>query len=330
MQRQQTGGRLKAALFMTIAVAIAALLAFIVLRTMQAANRQLEQARRGPRKVEVVAAANDLYMGIPITLEDLRTVEVLPDAVPTDLVFTNPGDVVGRTPRERILAGEVIREERLADPTAGKGLNAIITPGKRAMTIEADARSSLGGFLQPGNYVDVIVTIRPDDSSIQSKWLTETILQAVRVLAVGDTTVPGGEEKKKSRSSRGKSSRRRIPVTLELTLEEAEKLALASSRGDLHLVLRSDIDIILQDTNGPVNTNALLGVASNDADKTREVRARAAARVRRPAPKPPEEEPRNLISAEVIQGSETEEVKFDQESGQKIESDAQSTRNRRR
>ena len=62
------------------------------------------------------------------------------------------------------------------------------------MTVETDTASGLAGMLQPGNYVDVIVTIRPDDANLEAKWVTETILQGIRVLAVGDSLTGRSEE----------------------------------------------------------------------------------------------------------------------------------------
>lgn len=152
--------------------------------------------------------------------------------------------------------------ERLARADEGEGLNAIIERGKRAMTIETDAQSSLGGFLAPGNQVDVIVTIRPDDKNIGAKWLTDTILQDVKVLAVGDSlrARPTGDDGSKKKGK--KRGRNRPSVTLELSPSEAEKLALASSKGDLHLVLRSEVDTYVYDDDGELtNTDQMLGVA---------------------------------------------------------------------
>lgn len=135
------------------------------------------------------------------------------------------------------------------------------------MTVETDTESGLAGMLQPGNYVDVIVTIRPDDANIEAKWVTETILQGIRVLAVGSSLTLAREEEDSSRSGRG--SRSRSSATLELTLTEAEKLALASSKGDVHLVLRNDIDITQLTTAAPLSTAALIGYDDPDTPPRR-------------------------------------------------------------
>jgi pilus assembly protein CpaB len=300
-------------MFLLGALVVAGMTSYLVWRALKNAETRLHKAEQGPVKLEVIVATRDLYMGIPIEAEDLATIEVLPHTVQKDLVFTKDMmDAVvdsNLTPRERILAGEILRVERMARREAGIGLNAIIPPGKRAMTIETDAQSSLAGFLQPGNFVDCIVTIRPDDRAVGAKWVTETILQGVKVLAVGDSLSPVSAASKKEEKENKRSTRRRgrPTVTLELTLEESEKLALASSRGDVHLVLRSDIDITQEETTGPLNTNALIGF-------TPETVAVSGGRRRGPV----QPVPNANLAAEVIEGGSTTNVEFD-EAGNRVE-----------
>jgi pilus assembly protein CpaB len=308
MARQQTGGRFKATLFMGGAVVFAALTAFLMYEVINRAEKRAVIAGK-IEKQTVVIATRDLYMGIPVSEDDIELKEILPDPVQAEFGYQALDEVLRKTPRERIYKGEVIRFERLADEADGMGLNAIIEHGKRAMTIQTDAQSSLSGMLAPGNHVDVIVTIRPDDRSMGASWVTETILEDVKVLAVGDSLLARKESndgKKASRRNRQKPS-----VTLQVTPSEAEKLALASSKGDLHLVLRSDIDDLVSDDDGTVlSTNALLGVGKPAAAP----RARG---VRKPTG----------TQAEVIMGTSTTTVGFDA-SGQKVEG-AEGSRRRR-
>ena len=307
MARQQTGGRFKATMFMGGAIVLAALTAYFMYEVINRANKRAELAGRIDKQT-VVVATRDLYMGIPISGEDVETREILPDEIQAEFGYDTLEDVIHKTPRERIYKGEIVRFERLADETEGKGLNAIIERGKRAMTIQTDAQSSLSGMLAPGNHVDVIVTIRPDDRSMGASWVTETILEDVKVLAVGDSLVSRktGDETKKKTRRRDKPS-----VTLQVTPIEAEKLALATSKGDLHLVLRSDVDDYVADDQGSVlDTNTLLGVEKKTAP------SRAA------TPKPRGQR------AEVIQGTQSTTVGFDA-SGQTIVG-AESSGSRRR
>jgi len=152
-------------------------------------------------------------------------------------------------------------------------------------------------MLQPGNFVDVIVTIRPDDAEVQARWVTETILQGIRVLAVGET-LSGAARTEEESSSRSNRRRQRPSVTLQLSLEEAEKLALASSKGDIHLVLRNDVDITQRDTHGPISTARMIGLGTESNQQSRTV-------TRQPDPSP------QPITAEVIEGGTTIIESFD-------------------
>jgi len=313
MARQQTGGRNKAVFFLVGSLMVAGLITVMIYQVIQRLQTAAEEARKERDDlVTVVIAQRDLYMGLPIAPEDVATQRVLPASISQDYVFAEPGEIIGRTPKERVLEGEILRVERLARADAGIGLNAIITPGRRAMTIETDTESGMAGLLQPGNYVDVIVTIRPDDASTMSaKWVTETILQTVKVLAVGNRLGATASDDGKKKKARVRPS-----VTLELTLEESEKLALASSRGDLHLVMRSDIDIVQQQTDGPLTSNSLVGLKEGTPKSTG---GRGTGK-----PKPVIQDP-NYTKAEVVQGSNTTVEQFT-EDGEKVESSSNSGR----
>jgi pilus assembly protein CpaB len=265
---QQTGGRGRAILFLGGSLVVASLTAILVLQVLKSSREKLAEAQRPPETVDVVVAIRDLYVGLPITDEDIMVRELTPEMIPGELVFGSVDEVINRVPRERVLANEPLRAERLAQKEAGVGLNAIIATNKRAMTVETDTESGLAGMLQPGNYVDIIVTIRPDDANINAKWVTETILQGIRVLAVG-SSLTGASESESSKKKSTSSRRTRPSVTLEVTLPEAEKLALASSKGDIHLVLRNDVDITQQATHGPITSASVIGFEAPAVATTR-------------------------------------------------------------
>jgi pilus assembly protein CpaB len=232
---------------------------------MQQSAADMENAARPKATSDVVIAVRDIPIGLPITADDVALRQVAPDSIPRGYTFAQLTDVLGRTPRERILASESIREERLARPDAGIGLNAIITPRKRAMTIATDTETAVAGLLQAGNYIDVIVTIAPEDPSASgAKWVTDTILQGIKVLAVGsslDAEAPRSNEGEKAIQAKPNSQTRSLKpsITLELSPDEAERLAQAIARGEIHVVLRSDMDILETVSNGQVTTGSLIG-----------------------------------------------------------------------
>jgi pilus assembly protein CpaB len=261
-QRAQTGGRARAYVFLGLSVIAAAIAAAIVWQLIGHLQKQAEDAQAPGEMVDVVVAARDLNMGVALTQDDV-VVRSLPVSVVVEgATFDSLEQVVGeipRTPKERILANEIIRRERLALPGEGVGLNALITEGQRAMAVQISQAQAVAAFIQPGNYVDVIVVIRPDERNAEAKAVSKVLLQGKRVLAVGATLQGNGPEKDDDQASR--NAKKKPVVTIEVDLEEAEQLALAASRGDIHLVLRADVDVIGEDeeTEG-ATASVLIGV----------------------------------------------------------------------
>lgn len=253
MQRQ-TGGRLRAILVLAFSLMAAGFASAIVLRVLKQKEDELAKASRPPQTVDVVVATRELFTGVVIADADVAVRALVPENVPKETTFSTTDQVVGRTPRERILPNEIVRSERLAVKDAGIGLNAIITPGKRAMSVAVDAETGVAGFINPGNYVDVVVTIRPDDKSGGGKWTSKAFLQGVKVLAVGRNLGAGEEDPAKQKAM----AREKPTVTLELSLEEAEEMALSASKGEIRLALRNDTDITQVLTNG-AQANQLIG-----------------------------------------------------------------------
>lgn len=283
MQRQQNPGRTRAGLFLVGSLLLALVAAGLVFRIIKKNQDQLAEAQRPADTVDVVVAARDLPVGAPIGETDVTIVPFVPGVVPEGSIFSTLDDVVGRTPRERILASEPIRDERIARPDAGIGLNAIVQPGRRAMTVATNTEDAVAGLLQPGNFVDIIVTIKPEDpTATNAKWVTDTILQSIRVLAVGgslnDPLVKPAAEKKvvntadgkkvevKKKDAKDTAARRLKPsITLEVTPDEAEKLALAVAQGDIYVVLRSDIDTMQTANTGVKTSTSLIEMPTNPA-----------------------------------------------------------------
>jgi pilus assembly protein CpaB len=305
MQRQQSGGRSRAVIFLVGSVLLAFMAAAIVFSVISRSQKQIKEAQKPKETIAVVVAVRDLYMGLPIAPEDVVVRYLIPEMVMRDETFADLETVLGRTPRERILANEAVREERLASANAGVGLNAIVTPGKRAMTVATDTETAVAGLLQAGNFVDVIVTIKPEDpAAVGAKYVAETILQDIKVLAVGSSLGGNAAKEAESKDSKGKksdsASRKLKPsITVELAPEEAEKLALAQSRGEIHVVLRSDIDILQIDSQGVITTDKLIGFDPKEVVDPSPIK-------RRSGPAPVAVSPK----AEVISGGQKVEVSF--------------------
>ena len=211
---------------------------------------KIDEARRPEDVVMVIVAARDLYQGVTITEEDLYAVQIPPKYLPEG-VFLSPEHVVGRIPRERILANEFVRADRLADPESGVGLNAVIPRGMRAISVNVSDGAALSGFLNPGNYVDVLVTITPERDGKENRPETNTLLQAIFILGVNSRMQK--ETREEASEIRGSQ---RPSVTLLVTADQAEEVAHAENMGDIVLSLRNDLDVTVTNLEG-VDVNDL-------------------------------------------------------------------------
>ncbi|MEQ1564971.1 MAG: Flp pilus assembly protein CpaB [Myxococcota bacterium] len=243
------------------AATVASLAIFYVIKSYQS---ELVSTSQQDPTTNVVVAAHDIWQGKTITEEDLEEVELPKDYV-LDTILLSKAQAIGRVPRERILAKEFIRQERLAAQEAGVGLNAIIPRGMRAVSINISDGSAVSGFLNPGNYVDVLVTIQGDDTREAE---TATLLQSVTVLAVN------------AKLGNADAAERASPsVTVAVTPEQAEKLTHAVAQGEVTLTLRNDIDVTHVETHGALASTLLGGAKVETRISVQEWTARTRASV---------------------------------------------------
>jgi pilus assembly protein CpaB len=134
--------------------------------------------------------------------------------------------------RETILQGEPILESKVVHAGAGGILAVELDPGMRAMAVPLSAESAAGGFILPGDHVDVVQSRQVDEPGGSKKFASGSVLQNVKVLAIDQNTAHA----QKGASVVGATA------TLEVTPDEAELLALSKSQGELTLILRSYAD----------------------------------------------------------------------------------------
>jgi pilus assembly protein CpaB len=257
----------------------------------------------------VVVARLDIPLATPLRLESLAVVE-WPTASLPDRAVSDPAKLVGRVATTPILKGEAILEAKLASSDAGAGLAALLPPGMRAVAVRVDDVVGVAGFVHPGDHVDVIVTMRPNETG-QSPPVSKIFLQSIRVLAVG---------KDVSQSGRGDSKPVAATVaTLMVDSEQSERLALAATKGQILLALRSRVDLDDVVTAGVIPPELLAGaegariVVSNvSSSPTPTVRRPSVRRVVAPQPTPVAERQ----TVEVIRGDLFEKRDFNKESRQ--------------
>ena len=179
----------------------------------------------------IVVAKIEIPAGSRIIAEQLQVTQ-LPRSMTTDGAFTRiDGTIVGRVAVTRIGAREPITESQLAPVGSAAALSPEIPEGYRGMTVRVDEVVGSSGFIQPQTRVDVVV-IEPPNRSAQHERVSRIVLQNVLVLASAQTIGPPTNEKPAKVTT----------ATLQVTAEQAEKLALASSEGKLQLVIRDSKD----------------------------------------------------------------------------------------
>ena len=183
---------------------------------------------------KVVVAVMDIELGSRLNPQMLTTVDWPSGSLPQG-AFADAKELQDRVVKTSIQRGEAILNAKLAPVGTQGGLSAVITEGKRAMTVRVNDVVGVAGFALPGNYVDVMVNAQKDKEGAkgneEQQQISKTVLERVLVLAVAQEA---GRDDTKPKVVNA--------VTLELTLEDAEKLDLARNVGTLSLVLRNQVD----------------------------------------------------------------------------------------
>ncbi len=189
-------------------------------------RRELEVQNAMSHNVEVVVAAYDLPLGTKIDLGEVKLARWSADSLPEG-AYTDPKQVLGSYVKNSLVANEPIVQAKLftGDKTAGV-MPLLIPFGMRAVSVPVDEVSDVAGFVLPHTRVDVLVATTGEGSG--DKPFSKVILQNVEVLAVAQEV-----EQKKDEPQIVKV------VTLLVTPQEAERLALASHSGTLRLAMRN-------------------------------------------------------------------------------------------
>jgi pilus assembly protein CpaB len=196
----------------------------------------------------VVVAAADLSLGSELRNDDLKVVQ-FPKGQAPDGSFTRPEEVVGRGLIVNVVRNEPILGAKLASKEAGAGLPPIIPSGMRAVSVRVNEVIGVAGYVLPGTRVDVLATASPTNN--QADMITKVVLQNITVLTAGTRLEQDDKE--------GKPVQVTV-VTMAVSPEQAEKLALASTEGKIQLALRNPLDTSTPETPG-IRPALLLGMA---------------------------------------------------------------------
>jgi pilus assembly protein CpaB len=194
-----------------------------------------------PSRIRVVVAARALSLGTLLKDEDLTTRELPAEAVPEGAIEMSEemrlemrGALLRRylDPNTPVLRGDVLR------PRDRGFLAAVLRPGTRAISVGVDAVTGTAGLIWPGDQVDLILTQSFDGAPVSKRVVGETVLSDVRVIAVDQQISQGGSTQQDAVVGRVART-----VTLEVTPEGAERVAVATRLGRIDLVVRAiDLD----------------------------------------------------------------------------------------
>lgn len=184
-------------------------------------------------QIQVIVAANDLQVGARVEERDVKIISIPASDLPAGAPRRR-SDVLGHGVIIPISKGEFILPNKLAGENAGSGLPALIPPGMRAVSVRVNEVVSVAGFVMPGTRVDVLLTGTPGASGEEE---TTTVLQNVAVLASGHNL---------ERNASGEPQNTAV-VTLLVSPDDAQRLALASTEGHIQLALRNPLDTRAED-----------------------------------------------------------------------------------
>ena len=237
-------------------------------------SRYLSSAQAYSKDLRKVAVAKvGIAIGTKIAPEMVSVVQFPKESTP-DGAFESPEKLAGRVAVTNINAREPITEARLAPEGTAGGLSAVIPEGYRAMTVKVDDVVGISGFIMPGTLVDVVVVIDPGEDRATQGPISKIVLQNIKVLANGQN-IDKPESEREANSVKA--------VTLQVTPEQAEKLALASTEGKLQLVMRNSIDQGDEETTGINKRTLLNGDRAVPAPEPGSLKSEQPAK---PAPKP--------------------------------------------
>jgi pilus assembly protein CpaB len=215
--------------------------------------------------VTVVVAKDRMTFGNTVRKEQLRLVKWPGDAVPEG-AFSSIEAVVGTEEERVVLRAIEVNEPVLQNKLSGFGgkasLAAILSPEMRAVTIRVNDVAGVAGFVLPGDRVDILLTRDPTGGAggnVANNLITDVLLQNVKVLGIDQDA---NEDKEKPSVAKA--------VTLEVSPQQAQKLALASQIGSLSLMLRNLADADAEQVK-TVSTRDLSVGEANDPPAVAEV-----------------------------------------------------------
>lgn len=240
--------------FFLLAGFAAMLAALVVYGTLK--QREAEVQHAMVQSVDILVAAQDLPLGSKIDASSVKLTRWSRESLPAG-AYEKPDAVIGTFVKSSFVTNEPIVGSKLFSGGKSAGVMPLLIPaGMRAMSVPVDEVSDIAGFVLPHSRVDVLVAVTAQGGPEGPKPFSKAVLQNVEVLAVAQE-IEGSKETPQVVKV----------VTLLVSLDDAERLTLASHEGSLRLVMRNYTDDKIQLTRG-VDMNDLLRAYSNRASTT--------------------------------------------------------------
>jgi pilus assembly protein CpaB len=277
-----------------VALVLSAAVTLVIYR--QLVNMTGRSTEGEPSKI--VVASHKLVLGQRISETDVKLVD-WPASVDLEGSYSEMAGVIGRGVIVPMLPNEPVLDSKIAPAEAGAGLTTAIPEGMRAVAVKVNDVIGVAGFVLPGTRVDVVLTGSPTESSRSDT--SKVILENVQVLAAGQNI---------EQEIDGEPQQVQV-ITLLVTPQDAQKLALASADGRIQLALRNPLDLESAETQ-PTERAALYRSNSayelvDEPAKPKAAAPRAPRPILKPKPaEPPAPPPPIKFDVELIQGNDKE------------------------
>jgi pilus assembly protein CpaB len=286
-----------------VAIAIAALATFGVYRVLETTKASSRIATR-----PLVVAAKNLAEGSALDRTALSVREWPVATIPAG-AFSSPDSLIGRVTRVAVFEGEALVPGRLAPAGTGPGIEVKISPGKRAMGVRINDVAGVSGLIQPNSRVDVLVNIH--NAAQGGRQVSKLFMENMRILSVG-TSVERDAEGKPIQAT---------TAALEVTPEEAERLAVAVNQGSIQLVLRGYGDPDSVKTKGASSSDVLSQIGTAPERPTEPAPRVIVRRVPTPAPRAPAPAPvaaapakPDSLTVTIFRGGDAQKLRFEKPS----------------
>ncbi len=246
------------AVLLVIALALAAATWWLLRQWIGGEQAKLERERARlmanyQAPIQVVAAAKDLPTGTVLEMAHFAPAKI-PEKFVQPYAVRNPKDLVGKVTIAPMAEGEqvLLNKVRSANEVSAEAtLSGVLQQGKRAVTIAVESVTGVGGFVRPGDAVDVLWTLSLNGAGAQPQVVTWVLFQDTPVLAVGHEML--------GRATKTEETSSQYNVTLALTPQDPSFLLFAREQGRIQLSLRPKTEEGgAKVTIAPANVNTLM------------------------------------------------------------------------